>query len=145
MIETTVRRNILLCAAWIGAALLVGGLLWFFTQSYRTRLLIDAVNKSLAANGGGRIEGQAGFSTSPASVMGGTWFTVSNSSDRAFVFALMHNGSSAACTALVDSNGKVKTIIPLSGNARQLTDELPLPVYDFYVNRIEMYVLEANR
>jgi hypothetical protein len=68
--ETSMERKVFLCAAWIGAALLIGGLLWFFTQPYRTRLLIEAANKNLAA--GGRLERQSRFFSSPASVMGGS-------------------------------------------------------------------------
>jgi len=136
--DTPEQRDIFLCAVWIGAALLIGGLLWFFTQSYRTRLLMEVVNTSLSANGGGRVERQPGFLNNSASVMGGSWFMITNSSDRVFVFAMMHNGVSAACAARVDSSGKVKTIVPLSGNAWQLADGLPLSVYRFYVNRIEI-------
>ena len=136
MIGTPEQRKIFLFAAWVGSALLIGGLLWFFTQSFRTRLLMETVNTSMAANGGGSIERQSGFSGNP--VMGGSWFRVSDSTDRVFVFAMMHNGVSAACAAHLDSNGRVITIVPLSGNAQQLIDGLPLSVYRFYVSRIEM-------
>ena len=131
------NKKIFLCAAWIGSVLLIGGLLWFFTMSYRTRLLAEMVNKTLAASGGGKLEIQETFAQSPASVMGGAWFKVSNSSDRAFVFTVMRNGISAACVALVNNEGKVKIIFPLSDNALQLTKEMPLPVYRFYADRIE--------
>jgi len=129
------RKNVLLCLAWIGSTLVIGFLLWFFTMPYRTRLLIETVNKTLAANGGGRIETQAGVPLSPVSGMGGAWFSAG--ADSAFVFVMLRNGIAASCVALVDGGGKVKTILPLGDNARQLTDELPLPVYRFYVDRIE--------
>ena len=128
---------------WIGASLLIGFLLWFFTLSYRTRILADKVNRALVQSvgagsaGGERLEGPIGFPGSPASVLGGTWFTMVNSSDRAFVFTMIRNGIGAAGVALVDGSGNVKAIIPLSDNARQLTEELPLPVYHFYKDRIE--------
>ena len=137
------RRNVLICLAWIGSALLIGFLLWFFTASYRTKLLTQKVNKALAQSGvagtagGGRIEKPTGFLGSPASVMGGSWFNLDDSSGKAFVFTMLQNGIGAACVALVDNEGRVRTIIPLSENARQITDELRLPVYRFYVDRIE--------
>ena len=131
------NRKMILCAAWIGSTLLIGGLLWFFTMSYRTRLLTDMVNNTLAASSGGQLEMQGRFSLSPASVMGGDWFKINNSSDRAFVFTIIRNGISAACVALVDNGNKVKLILPLSDNALQLTKEMPLPVYHFYTGRIE--------
>ena len=134
------RRNLLLCLAWIGSALLIGFLLWFFTLSFRTKLLTQKVNKALAQSGvtgGGRIEKVPGILGGPSSVLGGSWFMLGNSLDRAFVFTMIQNGIAAACVALVDSENKVRSIIPLSENARQITDELRLPLYRFYVDRIE--------
>ena len=131
------NRKILLCFAWIGGAVLIGFLLCFFTLSYRTRLLMEKVNKTIAKSAGIRIEKPLGPKDSLSSVLGGSWFNVAGSSDKAFVFSMMHNGVAAACTAIVDTNGKVKAIIPLGGNAGQITGELPLPIYRFYADRIE--------
>jgi hypothetical protein len=132
------RQNLFLSLAWIGSVILIGTLLWFFTQDYRIRLLTETVNKSLAKNGGReRIEGQPLFGGGPTYVMGGFWFKTAGSSDKAFVFTLMRGGVAATCTAITDSNGKVKTILPIGGNAEQVLEELPLPVYRFYAARIE--------
>ena len=141
------NKKAVLCLVWIGSALLIGFLLWFFTLSYRTRLLIETVNKTLALNGGGTIEMQDGFFTSagsPASVMGGSWFALSGSSDSAFVFTMIQNGITAACVALVDNSGKVKTILPLSSNARQLIEGLAQPIFRFYTDRIEQDAQNRN-
>ena len=127
----------MLCLVWIGSALLIGFLLWFFTLTYRTRLLIDVVNKTLAVGGGGQVERISGFSFRRPAVMGGTWFELHNSTDMAFVFSMIRNGIAAACVAIVDDSGKVRSILPLSDNARQITDELRLPIYRFYIDRIE--------
>ena len=138
-----ITKKMIPCFVWIGSAILVGFLLWFFTLPYRTRLLTESVNKTLAQNGGAGFAGSAlvtkpvDFSPNPASVMGGTWFTLNNSTGHAFVFTIMQNGIAAACAAFVDGEGKVTSIIPLSDNARQITGELPLPAYRFYVERIE--------
>jgi len=130
------RQKILLCMVWIGSAILIGTLLWFFTQNYRIRLLTETVNKTLARNGGREhIEAQLFFKSGP--VMGGYWFKTAGSYDMVFVFTIMRGGVAAACAALTDSNGKVKTILPLGGNAEQVLEELPLPVYRFYTARIE--------
>jgi hypothetical protein len=131
------RRDVLICFAWIGSALVFGVLLWLFTMPYRTRLLAETVNKALAESNAGWVEIRRSFSFSPASVMGGAWFPVSNSAEKVFVFTVLRNGIGAACAALVDGNGKVKAILPLSSNARQIIEELPLPVYRFYASRIE--------
>jgi hypothetical protein len=129
-------KKMAFCFIWIGSALVLGFLLWFFTLSYRTRLLTEKVNTVLARSGGGRIEKPLRFPAYPVSVLGGAWFELSNSSGRAFVFTIIKNGIAAACVALVDNAGNVKAIIPLSDNARQITEELPLPIYRFYADRI---------
>jgi len=130
------KRDMLLCVAWIGAILLIGGLLWFFTQPYRTRILTQTVNKTLARHAGReRIAEQPLFPGNPA--VGGVWFELVNSDGRAFVFTMMRNGNSTACVALTHPNGKVKTILPLGSSAEQIIEKLPLPVYHFYANRIE--------
>jgi len=130
------QQKLLLCAVWIGSAILIGTLLWFFTQNFRIRLLTETVNLALAKNGGReRIDMQPLFGGSP--VMGGFWFKAIGSNDKVFVFTIMRGGVAAACAALTDSNGKVKTILPLGGNAEQVLEELPMPVYRFYTARIE--------
>ncbi|MDR2701384.1 MAG: hypothetical protein LBB72_03025 [Spirochaetaceae bacterium] len=132
------RQSIFLCLAWIGSAILIGTLLWFFTQNYRIRLLTETVNRTLARNGGReRIETPPLFTGGPAYVMGGYWFKTTGSSDKAFIFSIMRGGAAAACAAITDSNGKVKTILPIGENAEQVLEELPLPVYRFYAARIE--------
>ena len=132
-----IRKKILLLSAWIIAVFVIGGSLWFFTQNFRTRLLADTINKVLLEYEGITVEALPGTYNTPASVLGGQWFKVSNSSDSVFLFTIFRYGITASCAALIDSEGRVKSIIPLSGNARQLSEGLPLPVYDFYVRRIE--------
>jgi len=130
------KRDALLCLAWIGAVIVLGGGLWFFTQSYRTRIFTQSVNKTLARYAGReRIAEQPLFPGNPA--VGGVWFELINANGRAFVFTMMRNGNSAACVALTDENGNVRTILPLGSSADQIIEELPLPVYQFYANRIE--------
>lgn len=132
------RRSMLLCLAWIAAALLAGALVWGLSRSYRSDVLIDAVNKSFAQSGDSRrIErlGSAPFSLVPSSF--GVPFAVLNSDERAFVFTVARNGSFAACVALLDNSGRVTTVVPLSGNAAQIIEELPLPIFHFYTARIE--------
>jgi hypothetical protein len=137
------RRSLLISLAWIGGVLLTGWCLWFFTQSYRSRLLAEAVNRVLEQNGEPRRLEVPLSSGGPALL--GSWFTVSGDPSvpadavggRAFVFTVIRGGVSAACVALTDSSGGIKRILPLSGNAAQVTEELPLPLYRFYEERIK--------
>ncbi|MDR1930597.1 MAG: hypothetical protein LBQ44_08220 [Treponema sp.] len=131
------RRPLLLSVVWIGAVLLFGGLLWFFTQPLRTQVLIEKINRELADQGetrritgvlpGGRA---SGF---------GTWYSLDgvSGSGRALVFTLLRGSSAAACAALVDPEGAVEALLPLSENASRILEGLPEPVYRFYEGRIE--------
>lgn len=130
------KRDMLLCLAWMGAVCIIGGLVWFFTQSYRTRLLIESATKTLSRNSIYLlIEEPPFFSGNPS--MEGQWFTLNNSSDLIYVFNLIHGGNTAACAALTGKDGGVIAIYPLGSNSNQIIEELPPPVYRFYVNRIE--------
>ncbi|MDR2470859.1 MAG: hypothetical protein LBD09_01955 [Treponema sp.] len=159
------RRDLALCLVWIAVMLLLGGGLWFGTAPYRSRLLAERVNRALASGTDRRrVEvPAAGFRPAPGGGPGlmGTWYPVVNAAAagntgnsgggnagnsggnagnsgaaRVFVFTMIRPGA-AACAAFVDESGKVKTIVPLSGSATQIAGGLPLPLYDFYVSRIE--------
>ena len=134
------RRKILLLSAWIGAVLIIGGSLWFFTHNYRTRILMETMNTILMENHSISVEALPGLYSTPASVLGGQWFKVNDSSDSILLFTIFRYGITASYAALIDSNGRVKDIIPLSANARQLSKGLPMPIYNFYVERIEQSV-----
>jgi hypothetical protein len=125
--------------AWIGALLIFGFFLWFFTQQLRTRFLVERVNRILAVQGESRriTEPWSGRRSSGF----GNWFSLTHNqagpADRVFVFTLMRGNSAAACAALVDSSGAVESILPLSEHAAQTLEGLPDPVYRFYIDRIE--------
>jgi hypothetical protein len=127
----------------MGAVLVIGCLVWFFTQPYRTSLLIEEVNKALARNGiYERLEDPALFSGNPA--VGGQWFTLNNSSKLVFVFNLMYGGNTAACAAYTETDGGVIAILPLGSNSTQIIEELPPVVYRFYADRIEQNAQKRN-
>jgi hypothetical protein len=126
----------LLCLSWIGAVLIIGGLVWFFTNTYRARLLVDTVNKTLITNGiYEQIDDTSFVSANP--FIEGQWFALSNSSNHVYAFTLMYGGNTAACAAFTGEGGGVIAILPLGGNSNQIIEELPPPVYRFYANRIE--------
>ncbi|MDR2211737.1 MAG: hypothetical protein LBO65_09805 [Spirochaetaceae bacterium] len=135
MIGSEKRRDLLITLAWIGAVFVTGALIWFLTQPYRSRLLAEAVNKVLVQEGHRWRLGTSLGPEFPAAL--GTWFTVEGSGGKALVFTVLQSGIFTACVALTDNSGRVSSIVPLSRSAAQVMAELPLPVYQFYVNRIE--------
>jgi hypothetical protein len=135
---TSERRNLLLCCAWIGAAFLLGTLLWGLTYSIRPRFLLRAANRVIARSGETRRldtpAGQTGL---------GTWYTLvtvpgnTEAEGWALVFTLMDGTRAAACAAFVDQRGNLEKLIPLSDYAAEVTADLPKAVYTLYRERIK--------
>jgi hypothetical protein len=127
-------KDIGIFAAWIAGILLMGGLLWFFSQPIRNKLLMEQVNAVLALmERSPRLEETLPRSELPKTrVPLGSWYTLSGSSSRALVFAIMSEGIRFPCVALVSEAGKVDEIIPL---AHKRT--FPKGITAAYIRRIE--------
>jgi hypothetical protein len=129
----------LIFIGWIGALLLLGGLLWFFTQPFRHRITGESVNRILSTRedprrlGDPLPRGQIRRNLIPL----GAWYTLENTPGQALVFPLIAEGGQAPCVAMVSPEGKVETLIPLNGHGEGLLDRLSGEVLDLYLRRIE--------
>ncbi|MDR1251559.1 MAG: hypothetical protein LBK62_05270 [Treponema sp.] len=123
--------------AWIAGILLAGLLLWSLTQSLQARNLLRAVNKVLISlEDSRRLSaplGRRAVTTNPM----GIWYSMLGSSASMFVFPIMWDGILIPCGALVSSEGKVEELLPLTGHARQVLDQLPQGLVQLYVRRVE--------
>jgi hypothetical protein len=124
---------------WLAGIVLAGGVAWFLTQPLRNQLLMDSVNRILIQREDPRrlsvplaVPRAPGFS-SPL----GSWYSLENSRELFFVFALMGDGPLSLCGALVSPEGKVEEILPLSGHAGQIFAALPQGMKQIYIRRIE--------
>ena len=130
--EDTREAGIL--AAWIAGPLLIGGLLWFFTQPVRTRLLQENVNALLGEDYA--LDAAIPVTSLPKTRFPlGSWYTLRDSERRALVFSLMSNGSCLPCVAVVSPAGTVEEIISLRGE-RSLR-QVSRGVIAAYIRRIE--------
>ncbi|MDR0472082.1 MAG: hypothetical protein LBH43_00160 [Treponema sp.] len=128
--------------AWTGGILLIAGLCWFLTGSIRNEFLLRSVNRVIFSG----QEDQRFWLEKPlpsreiphnASRMG-SWFSVSgNTGSRALIFTLFAQGNFLPCMALVNSNGKVEKILPLSVHAETMLNRLPGGAVGIYIRRIE--------
>jgi hypothetical protein len=125
--------------AWIGGIILLGGLLWFFTQPVRNRALIRSVNRILAASEAPwRLEA----ALSPWGMPGrasqlGTWVTLDDPEVRGVVFPVISDGLLSSCLAVLSPQGQVEALIPLSGHARRTLDSISPGALGIYVRRVE--------
>jgi hypothetical protein len=134
-------------AGWIGGILLIGGGLWFFTQSVRREMLQEQVNRVLADAGYSQyLEGSLPGTALPTrGIPLGTWYTLSNSGSRALVFSIMADGVLFPCVAVVSPLGKVDEIIPLNSYSEQTLKQLPQGIIKTYIRRIEAEEGERNQ
>jgi hypothetical protein len=130
---------------WIVGILLLGGVLWFFTQSVRTGILLTHVNQALVSIGDSRQLDEAvtasGFRKSMFPL--GTWYTLKYSENRALVFSIMTDGILLPCVAVVSASGTVDAVIPLTSYSKQIVQQLAPERIKIYRQRIER--IESQR
>jgi hypothetical protein len=132
-------RTLGIFAAWIGGIILLGSLLWFLTQPVRQGMIIRSVNRILAAAGEPlRLEA----ALSPWGMPGratqlGLWFSLTGSGERGLLFPVASDGAFASCLAVLSPEGRLRTLIPLSGHAQRIFPLIPPGVLGLYTRRIE--------
>jgi hypothetical protein len=132
------RRAALLCLTWIASVILVGGLLWLFTQTVRSGALIRAANRIIARSGETRrLQAPVGRAAGL-----GTWFSMVEvpggeaAEGSVLVFTLFAGARTAACAAFVDGRGGFEKFVPLGDYAAQVMNDLPETVYAVYRERV---------
>jgi hypothetical protein len=138
VLSNPARRGAFLTFAWIASVILAGTLLWFFTQTTRTGVLLRAANRVIARTGETRrLRAPAGRAAGL-----GTWFTLvevpsgSPAEGSVLVFTLFAGTRTAACAAFVDGRGGFEKFVPLGDYAVQVMKDLPEAVYAVYRERV---------
>jgi hypothetical protein len=127
-------KNIGIVAAWIAGILLIGWLLFFFTQPARNEALRRSINRLLIENGDGDRLVVSSTSVSAA----GVWWTVGDTDERAVMFTVMDGGIPAPYIAFV--NGVDIEVKPLNNYAKTGYRHLSKEFIDIYIRRIEKEV-----
>jgi hypothetical protein len=132
-------RTLGIFAAWVGGIMLLGGLLWFLTQPVRHGAIIRSANRILAASGEPRrLETVLSPWRKPGrATQLGLWFSLAGSGERALIFPVVSDGVLASCLAVLSPEGRIRTLIPLSGHARRVFAFIPSGVLGLYARRIE--------
>lgn len=122
---------------WIAGILLIGWLLFFFTQPLRGEALLRVANNALHSEEGQPLNELGQPLTGVRSGLG-VWYTVNgaqNGEKRALVFPIMNEGISVPCAAFVSESGNVE-IVPLNTHAKAVLEHLPHGVIELYTRRI---------
>ena len=130
-----VWKDRLIFLGWIAGLILAASLLWSLTFSFRANLLLRSVNGVFISMG----EQRRVVATLPRQFAGplGCWFKTLEPDSLFFVFAVMRDGILVPCGAEIDSEGKVKEVIPLGRHARKVIDRIPQGQIQVYIQRIE--------
>jgi hypothetical protein len=120
---------------WLAGLILIGCMMWVFTQPLRSTALMRSANRVLLEAQDPRRLGEplplAALSGTMAPI--GTWYALTGSGDRAVVFSVIADGICASYIAMISNQGRVESLIPLSGHLERLPREILRP----YIRRIE--------
>ena len=148
--DTATLKEAALLLGWIAGLILIAGLCWFLTQSFRSHILQNAVNRELEQSGDSRRLGEP---VSPgAQGLGfsgmGSWFTMVSAPDnansdgvpagtKAFIFVFIGEGTFFPCAAVVSPAGKVQEFIPLNSHGVRMIKRVSPGILGIYTRRIE--------
>jgi len=126
--------------AWITGIILLISMLWIFTQNVQANYLMRSVNNVFINNDDNRRAAAPIRQKSDSADMIGFWYSMINTTDKLFVFAVFKDGILVPLGAVVSAEGKVSEIIPLSAHAVYTFSSLPESIIQMYSKRIEVSV-----
>jgi len=138
--DNAIIRDAAILAGWIIGLVLFAGILWFFTQPVRDRILSNAVNQTLEQSGDiRRLEAPVPSGALRAGVSKmGSWYTMAGRPEnRVFVFAFIAEGTFFPCAAFVTPEGNVEEFIPLNNHGERMLRRISPEILNLYTRRIE--------
>ena len=124
-------------AAWITGLIILASLLWILTQPIQSHYLMRSVNNVFINNNDSRRAASSFQQKTDKADIIGYWYSMHNSADKMFVFAVFQDGVLVPLAAIVSENGTVSEIMPLSAHAIHVFDSLPESIIKMYSSRIE--------
>lgn len=138
--DTAPLKDAAILAGWIAALLLIAGLIWFFTQPVRDRIILSAVNQALEQSGDPRRLAAPVPSASlhPGVSRMGFWYTMTGQPEgtKAFIFTVIAGGTFFLSAAVISPEGAVQEFIPLSSHAERMLRRISPEILNLYGRRI---------
>ena len=128
-------RDLFLTVYWIVGLVSVCGMCWFFTRPLRANLLMRTINRAWAYEGKAR-QLYTPLASGQKLDRLGMWFYQGEGS-RVLAFTIISDGIFLPCAAVVNSQGKVEDILPLSANGDKMLSRIPSGMIQLYIRRIE--------
>ena len=130
-------KDRLIFAGWIAGLVIASFLLWSFTSSFRSRLLINSVNHSLDLQEDSIQLSGVYDSPVTGSITSKNLYTISNSNSLFVVFTIMWDGILVPLGAQIEGDGEISQIIPIGNHAKQIAVRIPKEQIDVYIHRIK--------
>ena len=124
--------------AWIFGLILISCLCWVLSKPVRTDFLRRSINNALIYSANSQQLGQAlpPGSLNPGLEHLGVWYALDNGS-KAVIFSIIADGIFLPCAVIVNTNGKVQELIPLSSSGRKILNRISPGIIQLYIKRIE--------
>jgi hypothetical protein len=131
---------------WTAVIVLTAAMMWGFSTGLRDELTIRTVNKFLDSIGeSNRIEQVISPWYIPGSVTQlGTWYTMT-SKENAVISPLIMNGIFSPCLAIIDGEGRLSTLVPLTVNGDRGLARINPGYLRIWMDRIEKNAVILKR
>jgi len=130
--------------SWVAGLLILISVLWIFTQPLQSHYLMRSVNNVFINNNEiYRLSASIQKKYDKANLLG-YWYSMQNTTDNMFVFAIFQDGILVPLGVIVSDDGIVKDIVPISAHAVQIFDSLPKSILQMYTVRIESSLVNAQ-
>ena len=122
---------------WTAGLLIIISVIWILCQNLQAGYLLRTVNNVLINNNDSRRLSQYMQVKGGKAGLMGYWYSINSSADLMFIFTVFQDGILSPFGAIVQPDGSVKEIIPLSAHAVQVFDNLSGSTMQMYIKRIE--------
>jgi len=131
-------KDTILFICWVSGLIAIGSLCWFISRPLRADLLLRTINHAWFTSGDARrLEAPIPPNTmKPGLARLGTWYTL-RGGNKVLVFTIFSEGIFLPCAAIINLQGKVEEIIPLSIGGNTRLDRIPSGMIRLHIRRIE--------
>ena len=124
-------------ASCIFFVIIIFTLIWKFSSSFRTELLMRSVNNTLYAMNDNRHLYASAEMPNKTNVPIGYCYAISGSESLFYVFSIMWEGILVPCGAEISEEGEVSNLTPIGNHARQIFKYIPEEQIMVYTRRFE--------
>ncbi|GMO54303.1 MAG: hypothetical protein Ta2G_13220 [Termitinemataceae bacterium] len=123
---------------WAAVIILSGSLLWAFTSNLRNVITLRAVNQVLLEAGEDKrvVSIIKPWGQNGKALQAGIW-CILNNREKAIIFPLVVDGTFSPCLGIINGEGNLSNIVPLSTNSKTVIGRMSADVLQIWVERVQ--------